>query len=110
MSERGLLSLPPFVRLGLLRAEANTEGLPTAFLNEVRAYLERERLAAVQILGPARAPIERIAGRYRSQLLISSATRGDLQRAVEPLREWLESSTAARKVRWSIDIDPVDLL
>jgi primosomal protein N' (replication factor Y) (superfamily II helicase) len=49
------------------------------------------------------------AGRHRGQLLIESVTRRNLHTA---LRTWwiqLSQLPSARKVRWSIDVDPVDL-
>jgi primosomal protein N' (replication factor Y) len=52
--------------------------------------------------------MERRAGRFRAQLLLQSARRGDLQRLLSTLVLQLETDRRARRVRWSIDVDPAD--
>jgi primosomal protein N' len=47
----------------------------------------------------------RLAGRWRGQVLLQSAQRSDLQRL---LQHWLPG-LQSRRVRWSIDVDPVDV-
>ena len=61
------------------------------------------------MLGPVDAPMARKAGRYRAQLLLQSNDRRQLHAALSELRPQLEADPAARKVRWSIDVDPVEL-
>ena len=51
----------------------------------------------------------RKAGRYRAQLLLQSSDRRALHGVLAALRPMLESDPAARKVRWSIDVDPIEL-
>ena len=53
--------------------------------------------------------MERRAGRYRAQLLMQSANRQALLNLLRELRLVLEGENTARKVRWSIDVDPVEL-
>jgi len=55
------------------------------------------------------APMERLAGRWRAQLLLQSASRAVLQKALTRWVPTLDRLPAARKVRWSVDVDPVDL-
>ena len=48
-------------------------------------------------------------GRQRGQLLLSACERSDLHRH---LSEWMHSLYAlpqARRLRWSLDVDPQDL-
>jgi primosomal protein N' (replication factor Y) len=51
----------------------------------------------------------RRAGRYRAQLLLQSTDRRALHAVLARLRPAFESDPAARKVRWSLDVDPVEL-
>jgi primosomal protein N' (replication factor Y) len=51
----------------------------------------------------------RRAGFQRAQLLLSSPTRPALHAALDAVMPVLRASTEARKVRWSLDVDPVDL-
>ena len=62
----------------------------------------------VEVFSPVAAPLARRAGFERSQMLLRSARRGDLNRLLTKLRESLEAS-ASRKVRWAIDVDPAAL-
>ena len=59
--------------------------------------------------GPVPAPMEKKAGVFRAHLLLKSGQRPALQRF---LTEWLVLITAlpeAKKVRWSIDVDPQEM-
>ncbi len=58
---------------------------------------------------PMPAPMARRAGRARGQLLLSSNQRPALQAALTDWVPALYELKAARKVRWSIDVDPLDL-
>jgi primosomal protein N' (replication factor Y) len=51
----------------------------------------------------------RRAGRYRAQLLLQSGDRAALHGLLRELRPALEQDPLARKVRWSIDVDPIEL-
>ena len=91
----------------------NTSGMSTpafAFLNRVRAIASRVgKSRNVEILGPAPQQMERKEGRYRAQLLLRGARRAPLH---ELLRETLleaRHAPEARKVRWSLDVDPIEL-
>jgi primosomal protein N' (replication factor Y) len=108
LAEREAAGLPPASHIALLRAEATEASLPTAFLERARQRVLALEAADVEVWGPAPAPMERRAGRYRAQLLLQSAQRASLQRLLGSLVAWLEQAKAARKVRWSVDVDPVD--
>jgi primosomal protein N' (replication factor Y) len=64
----------------------------------------------VELLGPVPAPMERRAGRFRAQLLVQSRQRQALHGFLDAWIERLWQLKAARKVRWSLDVDPQDLL
>ena len=109
LAERQAAQLPPFTCQALLRADALEPELPWAFLTqalEVGTDPSRE----VELLGPVPAPMERREGRYRAQLLAQSAKRPPLQAFLDRWVERLVELKTARKVRWSLDVDPQDLL
>ena len=107
LKHRKTLALPPFSHLALLRAEAEALAGAMRFLTEARDALAPP--AGVQVLGPVPAPMERLAGRYRAQLLVQSPSRSALQQALAAAVPGFDRLPAARKVRWSVDVDPVDL-
>ena len=53
--------------------------------------------------------MERRQGRFREQLLLSAMDRVDLQRMLRPWAPALEGLASARRVRWSLDVDPQDM-
>ncbi len=113
LSERRAASLPPFSHLALLRAEAHRPGQAEAFLQDAATEAERLRdeagLGGVELLGPVPAPMERRAGRHRAQLLVQGNARPTLHRLLNLWAPSLEHLPGGRAVRWSLDVDPIDL-
>ena len=65
--------------------------------------------AELELLGPAPAPMERRAGRYRAHLLVQARRREILRRFLDAWIPQLWARPADRQVRWSLDVDPVEL-
>ncbi len=109
LQEREQSEWPPFARIALLRAEAATALAPMKFLRAALAIARDYPMRGVQLLGPAPAPMERRAGRYRAQVLLHAATHSPLQNFMSAWLPALEALPEARRVRWSIDVDALDL-
>jgi primosomal protein N' (replication factor Y) len=109
LEERRAANWPPFSRLALLRSAATRRGDAHAFLDVAAGCVARLARGRLRALGPVDAPMARRAGRYRAQLLLRSEDRRLLHEVLRELRPMLEADPAARKVRWSIDVDPVEL-
>ncbi|MDH3590172.1 MAG: primosomal protein N', partial [Gammaproteobacteria bacterium] len=86
--------------------DADKEILPQQFLNEARRCAGET--PGIELLGPAPAPMPRRAGRYRAQLLIQGA-RQPLQSFLSTWKPNLAALEHARRVRWSLDVDPMEL-
>lgn len=108
LQDRRLTGLPPFAAMALLRAEAPSATAPQAFLESVRPLLATACGNQVEVLGPVPAPMERRAGRYRAQLLLLAAHRAPLQTGLAKALPELHDLKQARRVRWSIDVDPAE--
>jgi primosomal protein N' (replication factor Y) len=107
LEERAAAGWPPFAHVAALRASAMTLPVATDFLREARRAAHPP--AGVRLLGPAPAAMAKRAGRYHAQLLLEARDRPPLHRLLD---EWLvrvEEIKAARELRWSLDIDPLDL-
>ncbi len=104
LAERREADLPPFSHLVLLRAEAAGRDVAMTFLAQLNVAP-----GPVRILGPTPAPMEKRVGRFRAQLLLVSRERAALHRVLNDWIERLEQDPRARKVRWSVDVDPVEL-
>ncbi|OOZ42271.1 primosomal protein N' [Solemya pervernicosa gill symbiont] len=109
LAERNLADLPPNCRYALLRADATDSQAPFTFLERARELGSAYGINEVMLLGPIPAPMPRRAGRYRAQLLLQASDRAPLQQLLTGLIPQLESEKSARKVRWSIDIDPMEI-
>ncbi|MEK1941650.1 MAG: primosomal protein N' [Pseudomonas sp.] len=113
LSERRAAGLPPFCHLALLRAEAHKPGQAEGFLDEActeaEHLLQELNLSGIELLGPVPAPMERRAGRYRAQLLVQATARAQLHQLLNYWTAALEKMPSGRAVRWSLDVDPIDL-
>jgi primosomal protein N' (replication factor Y) (superfamily II helicase) len=109
LEERRQARWPPFSRVAVLRAEAARRETPLEFLERAREIAESLSSTEVEVLGPAAAPMERRAGHYRAQLLLHAATHSPLQRLFSRWLPAIEELPEARKVRWSLDVDPLEL-
>jgi primosomal protein N' (replication factor Y) len=109
LEERKAARWPPFARIAVLRAEAARREVPFEFLERARDLVEGLAARDVEVLGPATAPMERRAGLYRAQLLLHAPTHSPLQRLLAHWLPAVEELPEARKVRWSIDVDPLEL-
>jgi len=94
--------LPPARPMALIRAESKEGEAAHRFLADLRSRLPGN----LDILGPAPAPMLRLANRYRYQLMLLADRRGVLRRGLQQL----PGATAPRSIRWSIDVDPADTL
>jgi primosomal protein N' (replication factor Y) (superfamily II helicase) len=116
LEQREAAGFPPFAHLALLRAEAKQVEQVQAFLQAARALFAealpsyaRDASPAVDLHGPMPAPMPRRAGYQRAQLLMSAAQRGQLHALLDSAVAALYRLPEARRVRWSLDVDPVDL-
>jgi primosomal protein N' (replication factor Y) len=105
--QREAAGFPPFAHLALLRAEAKHADPPLHFLQHAHALLAPAETVALH--GPLPAPMPRRAGYQRMQLVLSAPERRTLHAALEAAMPALYAAPEARKVRWSLDVDPLDL-
>ena len=107
LKERQLTEFPPFQHLALLRAEAAGADRAMELLNQLKQQLPAED--QLNSWGPIRAPKPKKAGFHRAQLLFQANQRPHLHQLLQQAIHWLSHSTKQHQVRWSIDVDPVDL-
>lgn len=107
LAERSKASWPPFAALALIRAEGR-------HVADVREFLQSVANAFgpypnVMVMGPLPAPMPKRAGYLREQLLLQTDSRADLHYALQRVIPTAYGAPLARKVRWSLDVDPYDL-
>ncbi|MDO9072200.1 MAG: primosomal protein N' [Rubrivivax sp.] len=107
LAERKAAGLPPFASLALLRADARTAEVATAFLHEASALAQTH--AGVTVYPPVPPFVSKVADVERMQMLVESPSRVTLQRM---LAAWLPELNTVRTrhkglMRWAVDIDPL---
>lgn len=107
LKERQLMGLPPYSYAALLCAEAIKPQDALEFLTNAKQLLTTQGLT---LLGPAPAPLEKRAGRFRFQILLLCSQRSLLHQQLANLMPSLEKSPLARRCRWHIDVDPQSML
>ncbi|OOW90402.1 primosomal protein N' [Xanthomonas campestris pv. vitistrifoliae] len=115
LQQREAAGFPPFAHLALFRAEAKDVAAANQFLMAVRSLTTADStaqsaaFAAVECYGPMPAPMPRRAGFQRTQLLLSAQQRSALHRLLDAQLPAIYALPQARRVRWSLDVDPIDL-
>ena len=103
-------TLPPYTSMMLIRARAHEQNLTLRFLQDIKNLISRKSLSLQsKILGPIPAMLPRKAGMYQSQLIIISADRKVMQKQSDGWARAIQQSTFARRVRWSIEVDPLEM-
>lgn len=110
LEERRQTQLPPFSFQALIRTESKQQAVAIKFLNMAKTKLQTLAQGKLEIHGPVPAPMEKRAGRYRLQLIIQAKSRQTMKKFLTPWIEVLAQLPEARKVRWSVDVDPQDMI
>ena len=105
--EREAAAWPPYSRLAAVRDSATSAAAALEFLSDAR-HLARLP-PPVRLLGPVPAAMAKRAGRYHAQLLIESTDRGALHRFLDGWISDIEELPSGRRVRWALDVDPLEL-
>jgi len=107
LTERSQAAWPPFSRLAAVRDSAPTAAAALEFLSDARKLANPPR--SVKLLGPVPAAMAKRAGRHHAQLLVESADRSALHRFLDQWLPQIEQLPTARRVRWALDVDPLEL-
>lgn len=110
LHERETVFLPPFTNHAIFRAEDLNNHQAVLFLQQLRHLLESHPLYHEQlwIMGPVPALQAKRGGRFRWQLLLQHPSRAKLQQLISHTLPLISSLPEARKVKWMLDIDPIE--
>ena len=101
--------MPPIGQLLLLRSDCRDAQLGEEFLRQLRQQAEAELPRDCRVIGPLPSPMQRRAGKFRSQLLVTAPDRKRAQLAARLLVQRAQTLPARGGLKWSIDVDPMDL-
>ena len=94
---------PPYSHLALLRADGTNSDEVSTFLEQL---LTQVHFTSTETLGPISASIPRLNNRWRCQAALVDSNR---KRLHESLAKIARVPTQRSKIRWSIDVDPIDM-
>jgi primosomal protein N' (replication factor Y) (superfamily II helicase) len=104
------LSYPPFVSLASMLVHGDDLGRAQATAAEIRRALDEANAEqSCRILGPAPAPLSRLRGEHRIQILLKSRSRPRMRQVIDmALAEAAARGADMRAL--NLEIDPVNLM
>jgi primosomal protein N' (replication factor Y) len=109
------LTYPPFARLINFRIEGSNQKKSMEAAQEMgewgrRMLKGRPDSKVIEILGPSPAPLVKLKGKYRYQMLLKGTQANLLHRFARELAERMKRQWAGRKITFSIDVDPISVM
>lgn len=108
LKEREQAGFPPYAFQAVLRAEAPEMADAIAFLKTAAAMPLIGEHENIMIYDPVPMKLARLANLERGQLLAESYSRPALQVFLPLWREAIEGIKAPSKLRWHIEVDPLE--
>lgn len=113
LKHREELSYPPFFRLAQIVLQSPHADRAEKSARDLKKYLNAAGGAAtpqnLSILGPAKAPIEKMKGKYRWQFLVKAGTAQALKNFLQQTRRF-RNTHLPPAVQLHIDVDVVDVM
>lgn len=110
LAERQTLQLPPWTSHVLIRAEDHNNQEAPLFLQQLRNLIQASPLVddKLWLLGPVPALAPKRGGRWRWQIVLQHPSRLRLQHIVGGALALINTLPASRKVKWVLDVDPIE--
>ena len=106
LMERKNTYLPPYSYLALLKIGSYKRNSCLEFLQKVKNTFDTQK--NISIFGPIPSPMAKKNNIFYFQLIIKSAYRKLLLQKTQEIREYIVEKKI-NNIRWSLDIDPLDL-
>ena len=109
MEERRLAKSPPFAFQAKIQAESSNSYVSRDFIKTLINKLKKSKSFPkdIRVIGPIPAIMEKKSGVYRWELNILSSSRNSLHKFLDLGQASLYDSKTSKRVRWSIDVDPL---
>jgi primosomal protein N' (replication factor Y) len=113
---RRQVNYPPFSLIANVRflgnSKTKTEKIATHIGMKIRNTIKKQskRKSAVEVLGPVEAPMAKLKGKYRQQILIKSRTSRYLNQLLKEVETFSTQVLISSGVRMIIDVDPYQMM
>ena len=105
LKQRESCGLPPYTFMLLIRARAHQQDLTYRFLQDVKSSMLCAGASGLNLFGPIPANLERKAGMYQSLVVAIASSRNARQKH---WAELIQQHPLAKRVRWTIEVDPLE--
>jgi len=102
------LNFPPFCFQAVLRAESKNKKNVENFINHVYSMAKQINTEDVEVFHPVQPFLDRLKGFERYQIYYHSKNRSSLNKFLNFLKVEIHANKQLNKVKWYLDIDPVD--
>lgn len=109
LSERAYLKLPPSTYQAVLRVQGRYNQSIFNFLHRCTQHLHTTH-PEIELMGPVPAGHAKRNGYLRYCLIISARTRSMLSKALHQHINTFTQHATQEKIRWALDIDPIDFV
>ena len=109
LEERCQSGLPPAGHLVLIRCDSADASAAEGFLQQLRRRCA-DASRAITVIGPLPSALPRRAGKFRFQLTLLAASRGAVHRATAHMVAAAGQLKARGDLRWSVDVDPSQVM
>ena len=101
------LNLPPYSTICLLRCSSPTQISNNIFLERALSILSNRK--EINLIGPLPSLISKSKGNYRHHLYIQTSSKPYLNKVLKYLTHEFQKWPETKKIKWSFDIDPIDI-
>lgn len=108
LAERAQAGFPPYTAQAMLRAEAPEMSDTLNFLGAARSWPLAAEHGEVMCYDPVPMRLARRANLARAQMLVESPSRRALQEFLLAWGEWLLAIKAPKRLRWHLEVDPLE--
>lgn len=110
--ERKLLNSPPFYFQAKIQAESMNSSTSRNFIIKLLDDLtkNKNKPKGLRVVGPLPSIMEKKSGVFRWEINIFSENRKSLHEFLDSTQSLLYRKEVSKKVRWSLNIDPISLV
>ena len=108
LREREDAFLPPICHEVAIHSECPDRAIASNFLRTIKKNVTKSN--DLYLAGPIPAIVEKKNNRFRQKLILISKEREPLQKKLSEIEQLIAVSKLPRGLKWSIDVDPLNML
>jgi primosomal protein N' (replication factor Y) len=108
LKQRVNLGLPPIGQMLVIRTDCSDMNTGEQFLHNLRKQVQVHIPPGTTLIGPLPSPMQRRAGKFRSQMMVMASSRKDAHTAAAIIVAAAQRLPTRQQMKWSIDVDPQD--